>query len=272
MHLPSPEFHARYGSVALVAGGSEGLGAELARGLAARGLDLVLAARRPEPLRALGAELAQAHGVSVRSVAADLAEPDGVAAVVAATEGLELGLVVCNAALAPVGPFLAEPVARHERVLALNCRAPAMLIHALAPRLVARGRGGVVVCSSLAGQQGTALVAHYAATKAYLRVLAEGLWQELRPHGVDVLACCPGPVETPTFRRDEPSAAGWLSLPPMDAAAVAEETLRALGRRPVVVPGLRPALASALVTRLLPRRLAIALASAGTRAMYARRT
>ena len=75
---------------------------------------------------------------------------------------------------------------------------------------MARGRGGVILLSSMASNQGSALVAHYAATKAYLRVLAEGLWAEWRPRGVDVLACCPGLVQTPTFVRGEPSPAGRL--------------------------------------------------------------
>lgn len=134
--------------------------------------------------------------------------------------------------------------------------------------MVARGRGGIIFLSSMASFQGTALTAHYAASKAYLRVLAEGLWAELRPRGVDVLACCAGIVRTPTFLREKPRSPRWLAVPVMESAQVVAEALRALGRRPTVIPGGVNRVSSWVVQRLLPRKAAISLVSAGTRAMY----
>ena len=268
MARSATSFADRYGPWALVAGGSEGLGAEISHQLAARGLNLVLVARRAELLATVSAEIAQRHGVSVRHHAVDLADETALARLVGELGELEIGLLVCNAALSPIGEFLDHAPELHARILAVNCRAPSLLVRAFAPGMVARGRGGIVLVSSMAGIQGTALVAHYSATKAYLRVLAEGLWHELRPRGVDVLACCAGPIDTPTYRKEAPAELSWLALPPLPPAVIVRGALQALGRRPVVFPGLTPTLAAWLSQRVLPRKAAIALASAGTRSMY----
>jgi short-subunit dehydrogenase len=267
MARSSTRFLERYGPWALIAGGSEGLGAEIALALAARGLNLVLLARRVEPLAALARQIEQQHGVEVRPMAVDLADRPALAELVGELAKLEIGLLVCNAALSPIGEFLDLEPEIHARILGVNCQAASMLVRRLAPPMVERGHGGIVLVSSVASIQGTALVAHYAA-KAYLRVLAEGLWHELRPKGVDVLASCAGPTDTPTYRKEAPVELNWLALPPLPPARVAEETLHALGRQPVVFPGLVPAFAAFVSQRLLPRRAAIALAAAGTRSMY----
>ena len=117
-------FAARYGPWALIAGGSEGIGAAFARALAARGLGLVLVARRAEPLAALSGELAARHAVAVRTHAVDLAAPDAAERLDAACAGLEIGLVVLSAAEARVAPFFALPLGWHLRAIDLNCRAP----------------------------------------------------------------------------------------------------------------------------------------------------
>jgi short-subunit dehydrogenase len=256
----------RYGPAAVVVGASDGIGAAFAEELAARGSDLVLVARREPPLAELAARLRAAHGVRVRVLVADAATSEGIAAIAGVTE--EIGLLVCNAALGPIRPYLELTAAELDAMLDLNCRSAARLAHAFGTRMAARGRGGLVLLSSMAGFQGSALVAHYAATKAYLRVLAEGLWVELRPRGVDVLASCPGLVRTPTYERSGAVPAGRLVPAPMRPRDVARQTLAALGRRPVVIPGRWNRLAAGAVARLLPRPRAVRLVSAQTRAMY----
>jgi short-subunit dehydrogenase len=259
-------FADRYGPWALVAGASEGLGAEFGRQLAARGLRVILVARRAAALRALAAEITAAHGVEARPLALDLARPDLGAAVAAATVGLEIGLYVHNAAFAPVGPFLDRSAEDHERVLAVNCRAPALLAHALGRAMRARGRGGIILMSSLAAFQGSALLAHYTATKAYNLVLAEGLWDELRPAGVDVLASCAGATRTPGYLTTVKAPS--RVAPVMDPGPVVAETLAALGRQPSVIPGAGNKLAAAIMRRLFTRRRAIRIMSETARAMY----
>ncbi len=256
----------RYGPWAVVVGASDGIGAAFADALAGLGLDLVLVARRRPLLAELAERLRAAHGVDTRILVADVSTPVGVKAVAEASE--DVGLLVCNAALAPVAPFLELTPEQLDGMLDLNCRAAAHLAHAIGTRLVVRGRGGVILLSSLASNQGSALVAHYAATKAYLRVLAEGLWAEWRPSGVDVLACCPGLVHTPTFVRSTPAPAGRLVPAPMTPEDVVRAALAALGRQPVVIPGWRNRLAGLLASRLLSRRAIVTLASEQTAAMY----
>ena len=260
----------RYGPWALVVGASDGIGAAFAARLASSGLNVALVARRAELLAAIATQLRSTHGVETRTIVLDASAPDAAPAILAAVDGLDVGLLVCNAALAPVGPFLRLTPAQLDGVLDLNCRLAVHLAQAIGGRLVRRGRGGIVLLSSLASQQGTALVAHYAASKAYLRTLAEGLWAELGPLGVDVLACCPGLVNTPTFVGSEPAPAGRLVPPAVLPNEVADAALAALGRRPVVIPGWRNRLAAFAAQRLLPRRTVLALASTQTRAMYPR--
>jgi uncharacterized protein len=244
-------FADRYGPWALIAGASEGLGAAFARALAVRGLDLVLVARRPDPLAALAADLP----TRAVTVAADLATPDGLGAAFAAAKGREIGLVVANAAHAPVGAFVDAALADLERTLAVNCGAPVRLARHYLPGMVARGRGGLVIMSSLTGLQGSPGVATYAASKAFGAVLAEGLWAEVRGSGVDVIACVAGAVAPPGLARAiRRQAPGTVS-----PEAVVEATLRALGRRPRVVPGMLMGVSAQLMTRVLPRRTAIAV-------------
>ena len=260
-------FPERYGPWALVVGGSDGIGAAFADQLAGRGLRLVLVARRAGPLDRYATELRDRYGVEVRTVPVDGSAPDAAEHILARTAGVDLGLLVCSAAAAPVGRFLAADPAELDRLVALNCGLPTRLAHGVGTRLAARGRGGIILLSSVASQQGSALVAPYAASKAYVRVLAEGLWLELRPSGVDVLACCPGRVATATYLDSRPGDPG-LAPPVMPAAPVARAALDALGHRPVVVPGRLNALAGAVSTRLLPKRTAVTLASRALARMY----
>jgi short-subunit dehydrogenase len=253
----------RYGPWALVVGASDGIGAAFARQLAANGVNLVLVARRAGPL----AELAATLPTQTRVLTADAGTADGVAAI--AEAGEDIGLLVCNAGLAPIAEFLELTDQQHEAIINLNVRSAARLAHVYGQRFVRRGRGGIILLSSMASEQGSALVAHYSATKAYLRVLAEGLWVELRPHGVDVLAVCPGLVATPTYERDNPTPPP-LVPPPVAPSTVAKAGLRALGRRPVVIPGLRNRL-TAWITRPLPRALVVRLTANQTRAIYRKR-
>ena len=251
---------ARYGPWALVAGASAGLGAAFARALAARGLDLVLVARREPKLRELAAELEAAHGIATRTLALDLAEPGAPGRALEACRDLEVGLLVCNAAYSPIGPFLARPVADALRAVELNAALPVALVHPLAALMAERGRGGIVLMSSLAAGQGSPYITAYGATKAFLAAFAEGLWYELRPRGVDVLAVLAGAVATPGLEE----AAGKAppgTLPPEAAVAAA---LAHLGRGPVVVPGRFNAFASGVMRRLLPRRTAIRIMAGQT--------
>ncbi len=263
-------FSERCGPWALVAGASEGLGAEFALQLAQRGLALVLVARRSGPLESLADALRARHGVAVRTLSLDLSEPSQIERLADETRGLEVGLVVCNAALAPIGEFLDRPREEHERLIDVNCRATTLLAHRYGRAMCERGRGGLIVMTSLASLQGTAMTAHYAASKAYLRVLAEGLWEEWRPRGVDVIACMAGPTETPTWNAGH--ALRWLGVPPVQRVdEVVRTALASLGKGPVCVPGAANRLTGLLMRRVLTTAGAVRVVSATTRRMYPRK-
>ncbi len=255
-----------YGPWAVVAGGSEGIGAAFASELARRGCHLVVVALDPTTLGTFAQRLRTDHGVEVREVALDLARPDLLTALAPHVDDVEVGLVVWNAALAPTGRFDLTDPTQLDTAIDVNVRGPVRLVRHLAPAMVARGRGGIVLMASLAANQGSAVLATYAATKAFTRVLAEGLWADLSPHGVDVVAVTPGATDTPAYRAS--GARGGPS--PADPAEVARIGLDALGRGPVVVPGRGNRVSAQVMQRLLPRRTAIHAISRVTRRMYDR--
>jgi uncharacterized protein len=254
-------FAQRYGPWAIVAGASEGLGAAFAADLAGRGLNLVLVARRSGPLEAVAASLP----TRAIPVVADLSTSDGVTAVFSAAADLEVGLVVANAAYSPIGRFIDGSPDLTRRAVDLNCGAPLALAHQYLPAMVDRRRGGFVVMSSLAGLQGSPPISVYAATKAFGAILAEGLWAELRGTGVDVVACLAGAVETPGLASAKARRAPGTLSPDLVAAAA----LRGLGRGPRVVPGAVNRFSSVVMSRLLPRRAAIAIIARASRDLTA---
>jgi short-subunit dehydrogenase len=269
MSAADDAFRARYGPWALIAGGSVGLGGEFARQLAARGLNLILVARRTEPLEECAKGLRAEYPVEVRTVALDLGSPDLLPALSGALAGIDIGLLVYNAAVSPVGRFLEQALAEKLHALDVNCRAPIVLAHELGRAMAARRRGGIILVSSLAGLQGSALIATYAATKAYDLVLGEGLWDELREDGVDVLAFCAGATRTPNYEASRQRRTSRFAPAVMEAEPVVSEALAALGKQPSGIAGRGNRLASFIMTRLMPRRFAVETMGRTTRAMYA---
>jgi short-subunit dehydrogenase len=259
------DFRARYGTWALIAGASEGLGAEYATQLAARGLNLVLLARRKELLEQLGAQLTRDHAVEVRVLPLDLAREDIGEAVEAATRDIEVGLLVYNAALSMIGPFFEVALEDHLKEIAINCRGPLTLSYLLGQQMLKRRRGGIILMSSLSSSQGSPLITNYSATKAYNRLLAEGLWDELRAQDIDVLVCSASSVSTPGYLASAPSR---TSVSAMTPRAVVSETLAALGKKPVVIPGWTNRIANVVMQRLLPHKTAILLMGRVLRNMY----
>lgn len=186
----------RYGPWALVSGASAGIGAEFARQLAGEGFNVVLVARTQTKLEELARLIERQYRVDARVVAVDLAAPAGIEAVKAATEGIEVGLVVTCAGVAMPGAFTwrSEDSVRTE--YAVNAVAPSLLAHHFGRRMVGRQRGGIVLVSSTFGHQPVPYFQHYAATKAFVASLGHALRFELKPQGVDVMVLSPGPTRT----------------------------------------------------------------------------
>ncbi len=254
------QFTQKYGPYAVVVGGSYGLGAAFAESIAHRGVNLILLARDEERLAQTAQRLRETFSVDVIAFAADVADYESVKARLNELT-VQIGLLVYDAAYAPIGLF--ENVTEQQLLTAteVNVRSPLLLAKLLSTPMIERRRGGIILMSSLAGSQGSPNIAAYAATKSFNAVLAEGLWKELKPHGVDVLACLAGAIRTPGYQQAEGGTAAPGTL---DANDVAEQTLTALGRGPIVIPGTVNKIARFVLVRLLSRRAAIAIMSRNT--------
>jgi short-subunit dehydrogenase len=253
----------RYGPWALVTGASSGIGAEVARALAAHKIDLIITARRAPLLDALADELRGTHGVQVEVVALDLSRPDFLSTVAEVCAGKDIGLVVSNAGFGVKGEHHAQDPQQLTAMLNVNCHAPMLLANAFAPRLLARGRGGLLLTGSIEGYLGFPWSSAYAATKAFVLNLGEGLWGELHGRGVDVLVLMPGATDTdaPTLQGVDKKKIPGAIMPPSEVARLA---LARLSRGPAFIPGWQNRLLMWLLTAL-PRRLALRLAGKGIR-------
>lgn len=251
--------------LALVTGASSGIGADLARELARDGHDLVLVARRVEPLQALGEEL-KAFGASTAIIAADLSKagtPSWLADELSKRQ-LVVDVLVNNAGIGDNGGFHRSDPGRIAEMLQVNIVALTALTRLLLPGMIERRRGRVLLVSSTAAFQPGPYMAVYYATKAYVSSLGEAIAYELRGTGVTVTVLCPGPTATGFAKEAKMEASPLFSNPlmrPMSSAEVARQGYRALraGRR-VVVPGAFNRLA-AFSARLAPRSALVAMAA-----------
>jgi short-subunit dehydrogenase len=249
-------------TAALVTGASSGIGAELARQLAARGHTVVLAARRADRLAALAGEL-ERSGVRAEPVACDLCEPagrdrleDAVAAL-----GLDVNVLCNNAGGGVLRPFLAGSREQQLATLRLDVETVVDLCARFVPGMVRRGGGAVLNVCSLAGFVAMPRQATYAASKAAALRFTEALHVELRDTRVAVTALCPGGVRSEFVAvagagyLDE-TVPGFFWTQPPDVARAGLRGLAA--NRRVVVPGAlyRPA---PLLLRLVPTAVTLRL-------------
>jgi short-subunit dehydrogenase len=247
---------AKYGPWGIVAGGSDGTGIAFGHEMAARGINVVLVARREAVLTAAAGEIGSAHGVAVRTVTLDLATPGAITELAEATSGLEVGLLVYNAGAddAP-GPFLGKDLPAHLSMVQRNCASVLEAAHRFGAPMVRRGRGGLIVVTSGAAWAGGADMATYGASKSFDLILAEALWAEWRPSGVDVLALVLGKTDTPALRRLL-EAAGQPDDGLASPQDVARTALDHLGDGPTWLYG-SPEPAGASPLGALPRRTAV---------------
>jgi uncharacterized protein len=223
----------KYGEWAIVTGASSGIGLELAMQLADAGLNLVISARGVERLDETAKQLRARSAIEVRIVAADAATTDGIDKITGATRDLNIGMLIVSAGYGTSGALIDNPLQTELDMLRVNCEGLLNLTHFYARQFAAQRRGGIILMSSIVAFQGTPYAANYAATKAYVQTLAEGLAVELKPYGVDVLAAAPGPVKSGFGSRSNMNITSSLS-----PSQVGIPILHALGRRTTVLPGL----------------------------------
>lgn len=255
------DFKSKYGPWALVAGASEGLGAAFAEIIASKGLNLILIARRQSKLESLAEYLRTTYSVDVETHCADLADFNSIKTLISKSKE-SIGLLIYNAAYSPIGYFKNTEEENLEQIVDVNIKTPLLLSKLLSKGMIKRQQGGIILMSSLAGSQGSPKITTYAASKAFNTILAEGLWKELKKHGVDVLASRAGAISTPGYKSAQNTGDAPGTLSPKE---VASTTLNALGKGPSVIPGSTNKLANFFMNRILPRKWAISIMDKNTK-------
>jgi short-subunit dehydrogenase len=258
----------KYGPLALVAGASEGIGAAFSTCLAAEGMDLVLVARRKDPLDKLAALLINKYHINVDCINCDLSDNDAAHTVKKVLKGKEVNLLVYNAALSDIGHFEQNSEEYHNKIAYTNMITLMNMLRIFGDPMLKKGKGAIIIMASLAGFQGSGFLAAYAATKAFSRVLAESLWYEWKDRGVDVIACCAGATATPNFIGTRPEKPGFFAPRVQLPEEVVKECMHRLGKKPSVVIGRGNKIASFIMQNLLPRKLAVNIMGDNTRKMY----
>jgi hypothetical protein len=214
----------------LITGASSGIGEVFARKLAARGHNLLLVARSEEKLINLCNELGRIKSTRAQYVAMDLSERDAPARLFEETQkrGLEIDFLINNAGFGSMGDFAKLDPQRELDMIDLNVRSLVELTHRFLVPMRERKSGSIINVASTAGFQPVPFMATYAATKAFVLSFSEALWEENRPHGVKVMALCPGVTDTNFFE------ASRMQRPParisQTAANVVDTALRGLAR------------------------------------------
>lgn len=244
-------------SLALVTGGTTGIGAAFAAQLAREGSDLILVARTEQRLTEQAAELSQRYGVAVETIAADLSTIDGLGRVEARVSDATapLDLLVNNAGFGLEATFLDSDISEEDGMLAVNVGAVMRLTHAVLPVMVGRSSGGIINVSSVAGFVPTETGATYSASKAWVTAFTESLSMLVRDKGVQLTALCPGFTRTEFHDRAGVARGQVPQRMWLDAGDVVATGLRDHRRGAVIsIPGASYK-ASVLGSRLVPRSL-----------------
>ncbi|HEY2252901.1 MAG TPA: SDR family oxidoreductase [Planctomycetaceae bacterium] len=186
---------------ALITGASSGIGAEFARQLAARGMHLVLSARREPLLTQLAAELHRVHGTKTEIIVADLSNPNEPVRLLDEIKkrGVTIELLVNNAGFGVISDAERTDVKRILEMVQVNVAALTELTLRALPEMLSRRHGGIINVASVAAFQPVGYMGAYSATKAYVLHFSEALWAEARQRGVTVMTLCPGTTRTEFF-------------------------------------------------------------------------
>jgi short-subunit dehydrogenase len=258
----------RYGTTAMVAGASEGIGAAFAACLAAEGMDLVLIARRLKPLQQLADSLENKYNIKVLCISCDLSDVNATQEILEALNGREISLLVYNAALSYIGPYIKNSAENYIQMAQVNMITPLKMVHFLGGKMLHTGKGAIILMSSMAGLQGSGYLSVYAATKAFNRILAESLWYEWKNSGIDILACCAGAIATPGYKNTSPEKTRFFAPRVLDPEEVPHECFKKLGKQPSFITGRGNRFASFIMHKILPWKMAVNIMGDTTKKMY----
>ena len=259
-------FLERYGPWALITGASRGLGAEFARQCAERGLNVILVATNANLLKKQSDSIKKDYGVEVYTIVFDLSREDILQAITTVTDSLEVGLLINNAGMSKVRPFLDHQLDELTKQLHVNARAGLILAHHFGRKMADKRRGGIIFLSSGSALYGTAYCANYAATKAYNLIIAETLWYELGKYGVDVLGFMAGSTKTPGWDANKPKPDRLVKV--TDVKSTVAEALKSLGKRPSLISGRSNRLGYFFMGKMMSRSRAICTVSKSMNKMF----
>ena len=261
-------FKDKYGPWAIIAGSAEGLGEAWSRTLARKELNLVMIDNQKEKMESLAEKIREEHGIQTSTLHLDLSKEDAAQKIMDHCHKLDCGLLVYNAAYSKVKPFMMNTEEDFRCYTGINTYTQFKLVHVFSERIIEKKRaGGIILMSSLAGLIGMQLVASYAATKAFAWNLAEALHHEMKPHQIDVMACIAGATATPPYLATKPKY-GKIKPQVMAPASVSEEAIRKLGKKARHICGSANRMNYFILTRLLPRGVASAMANRVMKKMY----
>lgn len=225
-------YREKYGEWAFVAGGSEGMGGEFSNRMAKEGMNVIVTGRRIETIEKKCRQLEADYGVSTLALQLDLGNLYALETVKEATKDLEVGVLVYNAGLASMDLFPNRDIEYEMYRLNVNVRSLLALALWFSKGMAQRKKGAIVLLSSGGGIVGSPYIQTYSATKAYIFTLAEALWAELKPLGIDVLSILPGNTIGQNYKDVDPSTPGFQT-----GAQVVEDGLQKLGIDPTVMTG-----------------------------------
>lgn len=251
------------GKWALVTGTSAGIGKALAEELAANGTNLVLTARRRERLEDLARSLTVKHEIRAEFFAADLADPAAPEKILAFTreKKIDIELLINNAGFGNYGEFAASDRSRQLEMVQVNCSAVVNLTHLFLPAMIERHSGDILIVASTAAFQAVPYISTYAATKVFDLSFAEGLAEEMKPHGIRVCALCPGSTESEFLQVANQSHLRASNTRRETSEKVAKTGLRALAAGKSYVISGTGNYFGAQVQRLVPRRVVTSIAA-----------
>ncbi len=252
-------FLEKYGPAAIVTGASAGIGKAFAYDLASRGFHLVLTARRERRLADIKKDIEKKYSVEVLTLPLDLSLPNAADEIKKSVDrwGKDIGLLINNAGFGSSGPLFSLDEARESSMVALNCSAVVSLTMKYLPHFKSRGRGGIVIVSSVLGFLPRPTMATYCGTKGFDLLFGESLYGEMKPFGVDVVVVCPGLTDT-EFHTAAESSDRNFPIKPRTPEQVVNTTWKAMGKRPTVVDGPLNKFVVVLA-RILPRKWIVEL-------------
>ena len=262
------QFKNKYGDWGLLVGSSQGIGEAFAQKLASLGMNLILVDKDPTALAALSERLGQDFNIELKCLCLDLNDAPTIATIIETLNSLKCRLLIYNAAFSKIKRFNQYSEHELEQFINVNMAACLRLTHAFSKYLIEKKQGGgILLISSLAGLLGMEFIAPYAASKAFTWNLAESLYYELKPHGIDVSACIAGATITETYLNTNPRY-GRIKPQLEQPTTLVENALKKLGKKPFFISGFTNRLNYFLLTRILPRKMAGKIANRVMAQMY----